>query len=79
MGALEPDHPRAAVARLERRVRRAITKRLVADAAALRADGKRVCLVTPDAEDLGVMGVNLMDPTRRTRSSTAPSAPRWRP
>jgi NTE family protein len=65
MGALEPDRPRTAIARLERRVRRAITKRLVADAAALRADGKRVCLVTPDAADLSVMGINLMDPSRR--------------
>jgi NTE family protein len=65
MGALEPDRPRTAIARLERRVRRAITKRLVADAAALRADGKRVCLVTPDAVDLSVMGINLMDPSRR--------------
>jgi NTE family protein len=46
-------------------VRRAITKRLVADAAALRADGKRVFLITPGADDLAVMGVNLMDPSRR--------------
>ena len=65
MGALEPDRPTTTLARLERRVRRAITKRLVADAAALRADGKRVFLVTPDAADLAVMGVNLMDPSRR--------------
>lgn len=65
MGALEPDRPRSALARLERRVRRAITRRLVADATALRAQGKRVCLVTPDAADLAVMGVNLMDPSRR--------------
>lgn len=66
MGALEPDRPRTALARLERRVRSAITKRLVADAAALRAQGKRVCLVTPDATDLAVMGINLMDPSRRS-------------
>lgn len=65
MGSLEPDRPRTTLARLERRIRRAITRRLVADAAALRADGKRVCLVTPNATDLAVMGVNLMDPSRR--------------
>lgn len=65
MGALEPDRPRAALARLERGVRRVITRRLIADAAALRAEGKRVCLVTPDVADLAVMGLNLMDPSRR--------------
>ena len=48
--------PRSALARLERRVRRAITRRLVADAAALRADGKRVTVLTPGAADLEVIG-----------------------
>jgi NTE family protein len=65
MGSLEPDQPTTTLARLERRIRRVITRRLVADAGALRAEGKRVCLVTPDATDLEVMGVNLMDPSRR--------------
>jgi NTE family protein len=65
MGALEPDRPRSTLACLERGVRRVITKRLIADAAALRADGKHVVLVTPDAADLEVMGINLMDPSKR--------------
>ena len=85
MGALEPDRPRS-----DRwpgssgGCGAAITRRIVADAAALRADGKRVCLVTPDAADLAVMGVNLMDPLaprgrvreRRARPSAAISWPR---
>ncbi len=66
MASVEPDHPRTAVARMERRIRQAITKRLLAECAALRARGVRVCLVTPNAADLATMGVNLMDPSRRT-------------
>ena len=37
-----------------------------ADAARLRAAGKRVCLLTPGPADLAGMGVNMMDPPRRT-------------
>jgi NTE family protein len=45
--------------------RRAITKRVLADVEALRADGVRVHLITPGPEDLAVMGVNLMNPAHR--------------
>jgi NTE family protein len=65
MASLEPDHPRTTLARLERRVRRAVTKRIVSDAAVLRANGARVCVVTPGAADLEAMGVNLMNPAHR--------------
>jgi NTE family protein len=51
---------------VERAVRRAITRGIMADAARLRAGGARVCLVTPEPEDLAAMGVNLMNPARRS-------------
>ena len=66
MASLEPDRPRTAVGKLERRLRSVITRRIVADTARLRSAGKRVCLLTPAADDLAVMGVNMMDPARRT-------------
>ena len=62
------DRPCAAppCGRMERAVRRAITRGIMADVARLRADGVRVCLLTPEPEDLATMGVNLMNPARRT-------------
>jgi NTE family protein len=66
MASLDPDRPRTAMGRLERRIRRSVTKRIVADVAALRAAGVRVCLVTPGAPDLETMGANLMNPARRS-------------
>jgi NTE family protein len=66
MASVEVDRPRTALTRLERLVRRAITKTIMADVARLRAAGVRVCVVTPGPEDLAVMGVNLMNPARRT-------------
>jgi NTE family protein len=36
------------------------------DAQALRSLGIRVTVLTPGPEDLAAMGVNLMDPRRRT-------------
>ncbi len=65
MASLEPDRPRSTMARLERRIRRSVTRRIVADAAALRSAGVRVCLVTPGPADLAAMGHNLMNPDRR--------------
>jgi NTE family protein len=66
MASLEPDHPHSVTARLERRIRRAITRRIVTDAGMLRAQGVKVCVVTPGPADLETMGVNLMNPARRT-------------
>lgn len=66
MASLVPDRPRSPVSRVERAIRRAITKRIVADVQALRAAGMRVVLVTPGPEDLAAMGTNLMNPRRRT-------------
>lgn len=66
MASLVTDHPRKPHERLERRLRRLITHALVREARMLRARGTRVTLLTPGPEDLAVMGVNLMDPRRRS-------------
>jgi NTE family protein len=66
MAAVEPDRPRSPVSRMERRVRRAITRGIANDVAKLRADGAEVMLLTPGSEDLEAMGANLMNPRRRT-------------
>jgi NTE family protein len=66
MASVEIDRARTAIGRVERAVRRTITRGLMADITALRAGGARVCLVTPEPADLAAMGVNLMNPARRT-------------
>lgn len=65
MAASERDRPRSPVLRVERAVRRAITRSLESDVAALRANGVDVALVAPDARDLSLIGANMMDPRRR--------------
>jgi NTE family protein len=65
MAAITPDSPRSPVAMVERRVRRVITRGVLADVNRLRANGVRVHLLTPVAEDLESMGANLMNPRRR--------------
>jgi NTE family protein len=66
MAALQPDNPRSPVVRLERRVRRSITRGISSDVEVLRAAGTRVTLLTPGPEDLAAMGANLMNPRHRT-------------
>jgi NTE family protein len=66
MASVDADRGRSAVGRVERLVRRTITRGILADAAALRAEGMRVCVVTPEPADLAVIGLNLMNPSRRT-------------
>jgi NTE family protein len=66
MASIDLDRPRSPVSRIERALRRAITRSLVADVASLRASGMRVVLVTPVPADLAVIGTNLMNPRRRT-------------
>ena len=65
MASTVPDHPGRRSERLERRLRRRITRALLRDAQVLRARGTEVTLLTPGPEDLAAMGVNLMDPRRR--------------
>lgn len=65
MASLLADYPRQPLERLERRLRRLITRLLLREVRALRSAGIRVTVLTPGPEDLAVMGVNLMDPRRR--------------
>jgi NTE family protein len=52
---------------MERRFRRVVTKRLVGELRKVTAAGTRVTVLGPTAEDLSVIGANLMDPSRRTQ------------
>jgi NTE family protein len=61
------DAPETLVGRLERRFRRAQTKRLLREAAKVRRQGTQVTLLGPGREDLEAIGANLMDPSRRIR------------
>ncbi len=66
MASVERDRPLSPASRIERAVRRAITRGIIADIESLRAQDKRVIFVTPGPEDLAVIGANLMNPRRRT-------------
>lgn len=66
MASVDADRGRSAIGRVERLVRRTITRGILVDAALLRAEGMRVCVVTPEPADLAVIGLNLMNPARRT-------------
>ena len=65
MASVLADRPGRTTERLERRVRRLITRAVLREAEVLRAAGTRVTVLTPGPEDLAAMGVNLMDPRRR--------------
>jgi NTE family protein len=65
LASLTPDRPSRTAERLERRLRRRITRALLREAAVLQARGVRVTLLTPGPEDLAAMGVNVMDTRRR--------------
>jgi NTE family protein len=73
------DRPRSPLARMERRVRRTMTRIVDREVAALRQAGMRVIRLEPGPEDLSAIGYNMMDPARRvqvfeTALSTAESA-----
>ena len=65
MTSLDYDRPGSVAGRLERRVRRLVTKRLVGEVKKVAATGTRVTLLGPTAEDLAAIGANMMDPRRR--------------
>ena len=67
MTSLDYDAPTAVAARLERRLRRIVTKRLVGEVKKVAATGTKVTLLGPGSEDLAVIGANMMDPRRRER------------
>jgi NTE family protein len=65
MASFELDCPSSALARIERQLRRAATRRLQREAEKLRAVGTSVTMLAPGPEDLEVIGANMMDPRRR--------------
>jgi NTE family protein len=65
MASHELDHPRDPVARVERGLRRLLTRWLDAEVRAVRGTGTRVVVLTPGPADLQAMGGNLMNPRRR--------------
>lgn len=65
MASFVCDTPRQLAARLERRVRRQVTRRLEREAVQVGRSGTSVTVLAPGPEDLAEMGANLMDPSRR--------------
>ena len=65
MAAFVSDQPRRVAARLERRVRRQVTRRLVQEAQTVSRGGASVTVLAPGPEDLATIGINMMDPRRR--------------
>lgn len=66
MSSLQPGLPTTIAERVERRIRRASGRRLGREARRLRAQGADLLLIQPEEEDLNAMGINLMDPSRRS-------------
>ena len=65
MASFVSDHPRPVAARLERRLRRQVTRRLIHEAQSVSRGGAAVTVLAPGPEDLAEIGANLMDPGRR--------------
>ncbi|HEX7354296.1 MAG TPA: patatin-like phospholipase family protein [Mycobacteriales bacterium] len=65
MTSFDFDEPTSVAARLERHVRRLVTRRLTREAARVRRTGTEVVLLGPGPADLRAIGANLMDPSRR--------------
>lgn len=65
MISFDYDEPPTLVGRLERRFRRSMTKRVLHETGKVRRHGTTVTILGPGAEDLAVIGVNLMDSRRR--------------
>ena len=65
MSSLSYDRPASVTARIERRFRRLSTKRVIGEVKKVAATGTKVRLLGPTAEDLEVIGSNMMDPRRR--------------
>jgi NTE family protein len=65
MTSLRYDRPATVAGRIERRFRRLSTKRVVGEIKKVAATGTKVTFLGPGAEDLEVIGANMMDPRRR--------------
>ncbi|MDX1754542.1 MAG: patatin-like phospholipase family protein [Marinobacter sp.] len=67
MATRHPDRPRSPLKLLERQFRRYMTAIVDREEQQLRAAGKRVIRLEPNAADLRAIGYNMMDPARRTK------------
>jgi NTE family protein len=65
MAAFVDDHPHRLATRVERRVRRQVTRRLLNEAEKVTGAGAAVTVLAPGPEDLATIGANMMDPARR--------------
>jgi NTE family protein len=65
MAAHSYDRPRTVMGRIERGFRHRVTRQMLTETKLVRRDGTRVIILCPGAEDLEVLGANLMDPSRR--------------
>jgi NTE family protein len=65
MASFDYDDPTTLASRVERRFRRAMTRRILAEAGKVRRSGTAVTILAPGREDLEAIGVNLMDHRRR--------------
>ena len=65
MASFAYDSPRSPAALAERRWRRVVNRRVLADAVAVRESGTAVTVLGPGPEDLAAIGANLMNPRRR--------------
>jgi NTE family protein len=61
------DDPADVAARLERRFRRLVTRRVLTEVKKVAATGTKVTFLGPTAQDLEVIGANMMDPARRAQ------------
>jgi len=80
MASFAFDETSGVAARLERRLRRAVTKRMAREAEKVRSAGTRVTMLGPGPADLQAIGANLMDPGRREQvleTSLRTSAEAW--
>jgi NTE family protein len=57
--------PHSVVERMARRYRRAVTRRMLAEAQRVRKDGTKVIVFCPTADDFEAIGLNVMDGDRR--------------
>ena len=66
MAARGYDRPSSVIGRIERGYRHRVTRQMLQEVIKVRQDsGTLVTVLCPDAEDLEVLGTNLMDPSRR--------------
>lgn len=66
MTSMTYDRPETVAGRIERRFRRVATKRVLGEVKKVAATGTTVRFLGPTAQDLAVIGGNMMDPRRRT-------------